>query len=111
MPKGWWPRGVIPLPRSGAAARVPECHSAGTAEMSYPMSEVERRYPASEVRGGNKRSYSTSEIRGGGREEIPHALKPEARGGGREELPHAVAARAQEGLEELSHIEGQEGRW
>ena len=126
MPKGWWPRGVIPLPRSGAATRVPECHSAGTAEMSYPMSEVERRYPASEVRGGNKRSYSTSEIRGGSWEEIPHALKPEARsgrqeelhhppkpearGGGREELPHAVAARAQEGLEELSHIEGQEGR-
>ena len=39
---------------------------------------------------------------------------PEARGGGREELPQvqgAVAARAQEGLEELSHIEGQEGPW
>ena len=37
----------------------------------------------------------------------------EARGGGREDQPHiqgAVAARAQEGLEELSHIEGQEGR-
>ena len=35
-------------------------------------------------------------------------------GGGREEQPHVqgvVAARAQEGLEELSHIEGQEGRW
>ena len=39
--------------------------------------------------------------------------KPEARGGGREEQPHiqgAMAARAQEGLEELSHIEGQEGQ-
>ena len=38
---------------------------------------------------------------------------PKARGGGREELPHlqgAVAARAQEGLEELSHVEDQEGR-
>ena len=38
---------------------------------------------------------------------------PEARGGGREGQPHvqgAVAVRAQEGLEELSHIEGQEGR-
>ena len=37
----------------------------------------------------------------------------EARGGGREDQPHvqgAMAARAQEGLEELSHIEGQEGR-
>ena len=29
-----------------------------------------------------------------------------------EELPGAMAARAQEGLEELSHVEGQEGqRW
>ena len=37
---------------------------------------------------------------------------PEAKGSSREELPHVqgvVAARAQEGLEELSHIEGQEG--
>ena len=38
---------------------------------------------------------------------------PEAGGGSREEQPHvqgAVAARVQEGLEELSHIEGQEAR-
>ena len=37
----------------------------------------------------------------------------EARGGGREDQPHiqgAMAVRAQEGLEELSHVEGQEGR-
>ena len=37
---------------------------------------------------------------------------PEARGGGWEDQPHiqgAVAARAQEGLEELYHVEGQEG--
>ena len=34
---------------------------------------------------------------------------PEARGGGREDQPHvqgALAAQAQEGLEELSHVEG-----
>ena len=39
---------------------------------------------------------------------------PEAKGGGQEEIPHiqgAVAARAQEGLEELLHVQGQEGRW
>ena len=39
---------------------------------------------------------------------------PEARGGSREDQPHvqgAVASWAQEGLEELSHVEGQEGRW
>ena len=37
----------------------------------------------------------------------------EARDGGREDQPHvqgAVAARAQEGIEELSHVEGQKGR-
>ena len=37
----------------------------------------------------------------------------EARGGGWEEQPHiqgVVAVRAQEGLEEPSHVEGQEGR-
>ena len=46
-----------------------------------------------------------------GREEL---LKSEVRGGSQEEQPHiqgAVAARAQEGLEELSHVEGQEGQW
>ena len=38
---------------------------------------------------------------------------PEARGGGQENQSHfqgAVAAWVQEGLEELSHVEGQEGR-
>ena len=38
----------------------------------------------------------------------------EARGSGREEQPHfqgVVGAWAQESLEELSHVEGQEGRW
>ena len=48
------------------------------------------------------------------RTELPHAPMPEARVGVREDQPHfqgAVAVRAQEGLEELSHVEGQEGRW
>ena len=39
---------------------------------------------------------------------------PEARGGGQEDQPHvqgAVAARGQEGLEELFHVQGQEGQW
>ena len=51
----------------GKQPRVPDCDGAGTAERSYPMSEV----------------------RGGGLEEIPHTHKPEARGSGREEQPHA----------------------
>ena len=103
-------RGATPHPRSVGAA--------------------ERSYPTSEVRGGNKRSYPASKVSGGGWKELPHAPKPEARGIGREDLPHAptpeargggwedqphvlraMAARAQEGLEELSHVEGQEGQW
>ena len=47
--------------------------------------------------GAAKRSYPTSEARGGGREEQPH-------------LQGAVAAWAQEGLEELFHVQGQKGR-
>ena len=43
-------------------------------------------------------SYPTSEVRGSGREEQPHAQG-------------VVAVWAQEGLEEPSHVEGQEGRW
>ena len=86
---------------------MPDCNGAGMAERSYSASKVgggwaaERRYPASEDRDG-------------GREEISHAPKPEARGGDREDQPHvqgAMAAREQEGLEELSHVEGQEGQW
>ena len=89
-----WPRGATPRPRSGGVA--------------------ERSYPASKVRGGHERSYPASEVRGGGREELSHAPTPEARGCGQADKPHiqgAVAWRAQEGLEELSHVEGQEGRW
>ena len=44
-----------------------------------------------------KMSYPTSEVRGGDWEEQPH-------------VQGAVAVWAQEGLEELSHVEGQEGR-
>ena len=80
---------------------------------------AERRYPASEVRGARVRGQ------GQHREEISHAPSRrtgaagrrsnpthEARGGGWEDQPHvqgAMAAWVQEGLEELSHVEGQEG--
>ena len=77
-----------------------------------------------------------SEVRGSSREELPRIQgqglrwrgdtrqtrsgvasgrtnhTPEVRGSGWEDQPHvqgAVAAQAQEGLEELSHAEGQEG--
>ena len=103
------------LEGQGQRPRVPGCDGAGTAERSYPKSEV----------------------RGDGREEIPRARgqgqwprratlrprqevapkaravtggsnpMPKARGGGRKEqsqLQGAVAAQVQEGLEELSHV-------
>ena len=77
-----------------------------------------------------KRSYPTSEVRGRSREDpmpegrLPRGVTPrlrsgavagrrypmpETRGGSREEQPHvqgAVAAWAQEGLEELFHVQG-----
>ena len=54
-----------------------------------------------------KRSYPTSEVRGRSRED-PMPEGQQLRGA----TPHSriVAAWAQEGLEELSHVEGQEGR-
>ena len=71
-------RGLTPLPRSGAVAR-----------RSYPTP------PCPRPRAAAGRSNPTPEARGSGREDQPH-------------VQGAVAARAQEGLEELSHIEAQE---
>ena len=53
--------------------------------------------PGCDGAGMAERSYSTSEARDGGREEQPH-------------VQGAVAAREQEGLEELFHVQSQEGR-
>ena len=115
------PRGATPHPKSG-----------GAAERRYPASEVrgvdERSYPTSEVRGSGWEELPHApkpEAKSGGWEELPHAATPEARGGsweeqptpeargsGREDQLHvqgAKAAQAQDGLQELSHTEGQEG--
>ena len=51
-----------------------------------------------EARGRGGRSHPTPEAKGGGWQDQPH-------------IQGAVAARAQEGLEELSHVEGQERQW
>ena len=77
---------------------------------------AERSYPASEVRGGGWEEIPHApkpEARGSGQEELPHVPTPEAGGGGHEDQPHvqgSVTARAQEGLEELLHVQGQEGQ-
>ena len=64
--------------------------------------------------GNGREELPKSEVRGGGQEELPHTPTHEAKDGSREEQPHIqgeVVARVQEGLEELSHVEGQEGWW
>ena len=58
----------------------------------------EKSYPSLRSGAAAGRSYPTSEVRGSGWEDQPH-------------VQGAVAARVQEGLEELSHVQGQEGRW
>ena len=106
-----------PCPKGGGQEELPNFRGQGQ----------RLRVPGCDGTGMAKRSYPASEVRGGSWEELPHAPKPEAkggggeeqptpkaRGGGREDQPHvqgAMAARVQEGLEELSHVEGQEGQW
>ena len=58
---------------------------------------AERRYPANKVGAVAGRMNPTPEARGSGRENEPN-------------VQGVVAARAQEGLEELLHAVGQEGR-
>ena len=113
---------------------MPDCDGAGRAKRSYRTSEVRGggREKIPSVGGQGRRPGGATptpkpEVRGGGREELPQPLSPKSGAAGgrsyptplgprpgagrREEQPHTVAARAQEGLEELSHVEGQEGRW
>ena len=69
-----------------------------------------RSYPKNEVRGGVP-GGATPRQRQGATDRRSYPM-PEARSGSWEDQPHvqgAVAVWAQEGLEELSHIEGQEG--
>ena len=54
--------------------------------------------PGCDGAGTAERSYPASKARGGGWEEQPHAQG-------------VVAVWAQEGLEEPSHVEDQDGRW
>ena len=118
-PKGGGQEELPHIRGQGQRPRVPDCNGAGTAERSYP-------HPRSGVADGRRYPMPLSPRPGamGGRSyPMPPCLRPgavarrsnpmpKARGGGREDQPHvqgAVAAGVQEGLEELSHIEGQEG--
>ena len=107
MPEEWWPRGVTPRPRSGAAAESARLQRHRNGREELPRVRGQGRL-------GGDTPCPKPEARGSWREELPHIPMPEIKGGGREDQPHVqggMAARAQEGLEELSHVEGQEGQW
>ena len=105
MPEGRQPRGVTRRPRSGAAAESARLQQRRSSQEELPHTQGQgfrprRATPHPRSRVAAERSYPTPPM-------------PEARGSSWEDQPHvqgAVAARAQEGLEALSHVEGQEGR-
>ena len=99
MPKGRRPRGVTPRPRSGAATESTRLrrHRNGGEELPRVLSQggaAERRYPVSEVRGGDEMSYpkpprprpwrlgGATHARGQGREERRYPT-PQTQGQGR----------------------------
>ena len=121
-------KGSYPRPRSGAEAgrtpcpkgssqedlphvrghgqqqRVPGCNSAGMAEKIYPIprsvAAAERSHPASEVRGDHREDLPPR----------PHAGGQGRRVGGATPRQRSCGWAEQEGVEELSHVEGHEGR-
>ena len=87
-------------PNLGALQYVGPCAEAwprGATQCLRSGSSARRSYPTPEVRGGARRSYPMPEVRGSSGEEQLH-------------VQGAVAARAQEGREELLHVQGQKGR-
>ena len=77
-----------PMSRAGSQEELPHVRGQGR----WP------RVSGCDSTGAAERSYPTSEFRGGGWKEQPH-------------IQGAVAARVQEGLEDLFHVQGQEGQW
>ena len=70
----------------------------GHEELPFTLGQGRRlRVPGCDGAGAAERSYPTSEARDGGQKELPH-------------VQGAVAVQAQEGREELLHVQGQEGQ-
>ena len=76
-----------PCPKGGGREELPHVRGQGHRQ----------RVPDCDDAGTAEGSYTASEVGGGGREEQPH-------------VQGAMTARVQEDLEELSHVEGQEGQ-
>ena len=107
------PRGATKCPRSGAEARKTPCpRGSGQEELPHVQGQGSSRECQAEMVQEWLRG-ATPGLRSGAaaRKSYP---TPEARGCSWEEQPHVqgvVAALAQEGLEELFHVQGQEGQW
>ena len=106
---------IVPLtPATGALRRGrlrPE--HLGVAERSYPTSEVRGSGGECQAATAQERPRRATLCLRSGAAAGRSCPTPEARDGGWEEQPHVqgvVAARAQEGLEELFHVEFQEGQ-
>ena len=94
MPKGSYPTSEL----RGRSREDPMPQVRGPRGATPFQGQGQRpRVPGCNSAGMAERSYPTSEVRGSVREELAH-------------IQGAVAAQAQEGLEELFHIQGQEGR-
>ena len=102
VPEGLQPKGVTPRLRSGAVAKSARLRWCSNGREELPC-----------FRGQGRPGGATLCPRLGAAARRSNPM-PKARGGDWEEQPHAqraVAARAQEGLEELFHVQGQEWRW
>ena len=89
-------------PRGGGQEELAQVRGQGQRPgraIPYPRSGVAAKSARlRQSRSSRERSYPTPEARGGSQEELPH-------------IQGAMAAQAQEGLEELIHVQGQEGQW
>ena len=102
-----------PCPRGGGQEALPHVRGQGqwprvqaVTVQEQPRGATPRPRPGEVAR----RTYPMPEARGRGREEQPHAGGQGRWWGGPTPRPGNYPVWAQEGLEELSHVEGQEGR-
>ena len=83
--------------RSYSTSKVRRTSQGGREELPRVRGQRwQPRVPGSDSTGAAERSYPMSEVRGGSQEELSN-------------VQGVVAAWAQEGLEELLHVQGQEG--
>ena len=99
MPEGRQPRGVTPRPRSGAAAESTRLQRRRNRREELPCVRGQGVW----LRGDTQRPGSGAEA---GRSNPGPRPGVATRG-----VTRSRGCAAQEGLEELSHIEGQEGWW